>query len=43
MGIVKLNSVLLGKVAEVCAVLCLVAAHDVLKRSRAEEILLLKS
>ena len=41
MGIVELDSVFLCKVAEIVAVLCLVAAHDVLQRSGAEEILLL--
>ena len=43
MGIIKLNCVFSCKEAEITAVLCLIAANNILKRSRAEEILLLQA
>ena len=42
-SIVKLNSSVVGKLAEVVAVLCLVSLDDVLKGSGTEEILLFKT
>ena len=41
--IVKLNCIFFCKVAEIVAMLCFITAHNVLKWSRAEEILLFKS
>ena len=42
-GIIELDSVALGEMREILAVLCLVAADNILDRSGYEEILLLKS